>query len=320
MSHSPYLQYANAQQRVEAVVSRLFPSADTRVERVWSGISTYVYRILSQCRTYYLRILPDTEGSFTPEIAALTHLRQLHIKVPEVLSFEEHNETLGRSLMIETEIKGQALSHTSFPREVLERVVVEAGRDLARINTLMVDGFGWIQPQQISAERRLRARWPTFRAFALEYRKADLVYLRRRLLKPWESRQLERILERYDSWLDGEQSYLAHGDFDSTHIFQDRGRYTGVIDFGEVRGANRWYDLAHFRIRDGARPPYQLFPALERGYKEITPFPPEYEQHLRFTSILINIRALSRAFQTRAPDQYIWHQLDVLREDLTALA
>jgi aminoglycoside phosphotransferase len=319
MSHSPYLQHTNAQQRVEEVVSQLFPEPGTRVERVWSGISTYVYRILSPCRTCYLRILPDTGGSFMPEIAALTHLRQFHIKVPEVLFFEEHNETLGRSFMVESEIKGQALSHTSFPREVLERVVVEAGRDLARINTLMVNGFGWIQPQQISAER-LRARWPTFRAFALEHRKADLVYLKRRLLKPWEGAQLERILERYDFWLDEEQGYLAHGDFDSTHIFQDRGRYTGIIDFGEVRGANRWYDLAHFRMRDGARPPHQLFPALERGYKEITPFPSEYEHHLRFTSVLINIRALSRAFQTRAPDQYIWRQLDVLREDLATLA
>lgn len=319
MSHSPYLQHENAQQRVEDVVKRLFPAPDTRVERVWSGISTYVYRIFSQCRTYYLRILPDTEGDFTPEIAALTQMRPHHINVPEVIYFENHNETLGRAIMIETEIKGKALSRTSFPREVLARVVVEAGRDLARINTLMVDGFGWIQPQQIEAVS-LRGQWPTFRAFALEHRKADLIYLRRHILNPRESVLLERVLERYDSWLDIEQGYLAHGDFDSTHIFQDRGRYAGIIDFGEIRGANCWYDLAHFRIRDGARPPYQLFQALERGYKDLVPFPPNYEHLLRFTSVLINIRALSRAFQTRPPDPYIWRQLGVLREDLNALA
>jgi aminoglycoside phosphotransferase (APT) family kinase protein len=318
MSHSPYLQHENAQRRVEAVVKRLFPAPDTRVERVWSGISTYVYRIFSQCQTYYLRILPDTKENFTPEIAALTQLRKHHINVPEVIYFEHHNETLGRAIMVEAEIKGKALSRTSLPREVLARVVVEAGRDLARVNALTVDGFGWIQSQQIE-EVPLRGRWPTFRAFALEHRKADLIYLRRHILKPHESMLLERVLERYDSWLDVGQGYLAHGDFDSTHIFQDRGRYTGIIDFGEVRGGNRWYDLAHFRIRDGARPPYRLFPALERGYKDLVSFPPNYEPLLRFTSVLINIRALSRAFQTRSPDSYIWRQLDILREDLAAL-
>ncbi len=319
MSHSPYLQYEHAQQQVEDVVKRLFPAPDTRVERVWSGISTYVYRIFSQGRTYYLRILPDPTGDFTPEIATLTQLHRYDIKVPEVIYFENHNETLDRALMIEAEIKGRALSRTSFPREVLERVVVEAGRDLARINALRVDGFGWIRPQQVGATR-LRGTWPTFRAFALEHRKADLFYLSRHLLTPRESALLERVLERYDSWLDIDQGHLAHGDFDSTHIFQDRGRYTGIIDFGEVRGGNLWYDLAHFRIRDGARPPYPLFPALERGYQELVPFPPTYEPQLRFTSVLINIRALSRAFQTRPPDNYIWRQLDMLREDLAALA
>ncbi len=318
MSHSPYLQHANIQQRVEAVVNSLFPAQETRVERVWSGISTYVYRLLSPDQTVYLRILPETEGSFLPEVAALTQLRRAHVKVPEVLFFEDHNETLGRSFMIEAEIKGAALSRTSLPREVLERVVEEAGRDLARMNMLTVDGFGPLQPQQISS-KPLRARWPTFRAFVLQYRKADLIYLRRYLLKPWESTRLERILVSYDSWLEYDQGYLTHGDFDSTHIFQDRGRYTGIIDFGEVRGGNRWYDLAHFRMRDGARPPFRLFPALERGYQEITPFPSTYELQLRFTSLLINMRALARAFQTRPPDSYIWRQLDVFREDLAAL-
>lgn len=48
---------------------------------------------------------------------------------------------------------------------------------------------------------------------------------------------------------EGEQGYLAHGDFDTTHIYQDNGRYTGIIDFGEIRGADRWYDLGYFHMR-----------------------------------------------------------------------
>ena len=317
MNQSPHPHPENVQ-CVEAVVKHLFPSRDTQVERVMSGISTYVYRIISQSQTYYLRILPEEGVSFAPEIAVLTRLRQNHISVPEVVYFEDYNETLRRSIMIETEIKGLALSRSSLPGEVLERVAMEAGRDLARINNLTVEGFGWITANQ-AQPTHLRAKWSTWRAFALETREADLAYLRKHVLKAQESAVLERVVARADSWLDTEQGYLAHGDFDTTHVFQDHGRYTGIIDFGEVRGTGRWYDPAHFRIRDGALPPYQLFPALERGYAEITPLTPSYEQQLRFTSVLINMRALSRAFQTRPPDQYIWRQLEVLRDDLAVL-
>lgn len=317
MNWSPYAQSVDMQ-RVKAVVKRLFPAKDTQVERVMSGISTYVYRIFSQCQIYYLRILPDATASFTPELAALTLLRQYQITVPEIIHYEDYNRLLGRAIMVETEIKGLALSQTSFSRDVLEKVVVEAGRDLARINSLTVEGFGWIRVNR-ARPARLRAQWPTFRAFALEHRQADLTYLRLHVLNPRDIAQLERVLTRYDSLLDLEQGYLAHGDFDSTHIFQNHGHYTGIIDFGEVRGTGRWYDLAHYRIRDGARPPFSLFHALERGYAEIVPLPPAYEQILRFTGILINIRALSRAFQTRPPDHYIWRQLEILREDLAVL-
>lgn len=304
--------------RVETVVGQLFPAGDTCVERVLSGISTYVYRITTRSQVYYLRILPDKGASFAPEIAALARVRESHVRVPEVIHFEDYNETLGRSLMIETEIKGLALSRTDFPREIVERVVLEAGRELAVINSQPVEGFGWVQADR-AHPGRLRAQWPTYRAFALEHREADLSYLRLHVLAPREIALLERVLANYDSWLEIDQAYLAHGDFDSTHIFQERGRYSGIIDFGEVRGGGRWYDLAHFRIRDGARPPFLLFPTLERGYREIAPFPPAYEQQLRFTSVLLNVRALSRAFQTRLPDQYIWQQLAVLREDLNFL-
>jgi aminoglycoside phosphotransferase (APT) family kinase protein len=314
-SHHPHPVSA---EQVEAIARHIFPAQDTQVERVLSGISTYVYRIISECKTYYLRILPDEEASFAPEITVLARLQQKHINIPEVVYFEDYNVILGRPIMVEAEIRGQSLSKSSLSKEVYERVAREAGRDLACINRLAIEGFGWIKPDQ-AHPTHLRGSHKTYRAFVLEYREADLTYLRGHVLKPQECIRLEHVLKRYDSWLDIEQGYLAHGDLDTTHIFQEQGSYTGIIDFGEVRSTGRWYDLAHFRIRDGAFPSYRLFQALERGYAEIMPFPPEYEQYLRFTSVLINLRALSRAFQTRTPDEYIWRQLEMLHDDLLTL-
>jgi aminoglycoside phosphotransferase (APT) family kinase protein len=285
---------------------------------VLSGISTYVYRIQSGGRTWYLRVLPDEEASLASEVVVLALLHQHHLKVPPVVHYQDNHPLLGRSFMIEEEIKGLALSRSQLSEEAFDEVARAAGRELARLNSLPVDGFGWVQVER-ARPQHLRARWPTFRAFALAYRADDLRYLREHVLNAQVSADLEEVLTRYDAWLDLDQGYLAHGDFDTTHIFQDQGCFTGIIDFGEVRGTGRWYDLAHFRIRDGAFPTYRLFPALERGYAEVVPLPVHYEQHLRFTSIVINIRALTRAFQTRPPDEYIWRQLAVLREDLAAL-
>src|SRR4051812_23821171 len=140
----PPLPHTAHAAQVKTVARQLFPASNTRVERVLSGISTYVYRIVSQGQRYYLRILPEEGASFAPEIAALTRLRENDLKVPEIVHFEEYNETLERSIMVETEIKGTSLSKSRLSGAEFESIAREAGHDLARINTLAVDGFGWI--------------------------------------------------------------------------------------------------------------------------------------------------------------------------------
>lgn len=304
---------------VEAVVRRIFHPASPRLERVAEGVSTYVYRILSDHQTFYLRILPEEGNSFAPEVAAHTQLSQMGVKVPTVISFEHRNDLLRLSIMLITEVKGSPLSASpSLSLADQKAVVRAAGRDLALLNSITVAGFGWVERDQTN-EESLRAQWPTHRAFTLEFWEADLAYLAATVLPAPDVAALERILSRNDPWLDVPQAQLAHGDFDTTHIYHHEGHYTGMIDFGEIRGANRWYDLAHFHIRDGEHLPYRLLPTLLEGYHEVSPLPTNHEEHLRFTSLFINIRALSRALQKRPPNRYTQHQLERLREDIAAL-
>ena len=285
------------------------------MERVTEGISTYVYRISFPRETFYLRVLPE-EGSFAPEITVHSLLRRMQIKVPEVIYFEHHNNLLQRSVMVTSEIKGRPLSQSLTLSQVeLEAILGEAGRDLARMNDVLVEGFGWIR-RDTPETAHLQAEQLTYRTFALEYWETDLAYLAAHVLQPPEVVLLERTLSRYDSWLDSTQGYLAHGDFDTTHIYQDNGQYTGIIDFGEIRGATHWYDLGHFHMRDRELLPFQLLSALVSGYKELVSFPLDYEQRIRFTSLLINVRTLARSLQKRPANRYTQHQLEVLREDI----
>jgi hypothetical protein len=288
-------------QHIKKVLKEIFPGEPVSVERVAEGVSTYVYRITFPHETFYLRVLPEEGASFAPEIIVHMQLRHLQIKVPEVIHFEHYNELLQRSVMVTAEIKGRSLSQSSTLSQ--EEIVEEAGRDLVRLNTVLVEGFGWVRRDSPDL-RHLRAEWSTHRAFALEHWEADLAYLAEHVLQRSEVALLERVLSRYDSWLDSEQGYLAHGDFDTTQIYQHNGHYTGIIDLG------------HFHMRDGELLPFHLLPALVCGYKEVASLPLAYEQHIRFTGLLINVRALARSLQKCPPTRYTQHQLEVLREDL----
>ena len=307
-------------QYLNDLVNRIFPASPLRMERVTEGVSTHVYRIVFQRETFYLRILPEEGASFAPEVAAHTRLRQLQAKVPEVIYFDHCYEPLQRSVMVTTEVKGIPISQSSeLRREELEAIVIEAGRDLARINSVKVQGFGWVK-RDLPDTDHIRAEKTTNRVFMLEYWESDLAFLGEHVLAASEVEVVERIRAHYDYLLEGEQGYLAHGDFDTTHVFQENGKYSGIIDFGEIRGTNRWYDLGHFHMRDGEFISYSQLTMLVRGYSEIMSLPANYEQAIRFVSILINVRALVRSLQKRPPDRFTRHQVKRLREDMALLS
>lgn len=308
-----------AMHEIKMVVATLFPSISLVIERVAEGVSTWVYRIRSQNETFYLRILPEDGASFAPEAAAHTLLRRRQIKVPEVIHFEHCNAVLQRSIMVTSAIKGQSLKDSpSLSKEVRDAVAAEAGRDLARMSSLPVEGFGWVQRNSPETSQ-LRAQWSTYRAFFLEYWEADLAYLTKRILSTSQVATLERLISQYEVYLNNRDGCLAHGDFDSTHIYQEAGRYTGIIDFGEIRGADQWYDLGHFHLHDKGQLPFDLETALLRGYGEIISLPSDYQWRIHFTSVLINVRVLARSLQKRPPNQYTRHLIDMLQQDMAFL-
>ncbi len=302
------------------LMRRAFPLGASQLEHVAEGTSTWVYRAVSQGATFYLRILPEADASFGPEVAVHERVRRLGVKAPEIVYYEPTYEPLQRSVMVVREIPGRPLSQsTDLDAAALSAILLEAGRDLARINSILVDGFGWMTRD--AKGTRLRAPLPTFRAFALEQWENDLAYLAATgVILASEVSRLEQTCAHHDGWLDARQGVLAHGDFDTTAIYQLDGHYTGTIDFGEIRGADRWYDLGHFHLRDGEYLPMSLMRPLVRGYSEAQALPRACGRRICFASLLINVRALSRSLRKRPPDRFTLHQFEALRADLAMLA
>lgn len=288
------------------------------VERVKEGVSTYVYRIRRASEVFYLRVLPEEGASFAPEAHVHALLRKRGVSVPEVICYEHYNAALQRSVMVTTEIKGRPIGPRSLDAGMKD-IVVAAGRDLAIINSLTVEGFGWIR-RDGAAGARLTAELPTHRAFVLDHLEQDLALMGKRVLSQRETALVWEIIARHEAWLGGDQARLAHGDFDMTHIYARKGRYSGIIDFGEIRGADALYDLGHFMLHDGETLPHLTLPYLLEGYQQVAPLPPDYEGRLRLTSLLIAVKALARRLWRHPAERPDHLTLAALRGGIDALA
>ncbi|HKG25701.1 MAG TPA: aminoglycoside phosphotransferase family protein [Thermomicrobiales bacterium] len=274
------------------VAERLLPgSGRPRVERTPTGGSTPVYRIARDGTTLYLRLAEDAEDD--PFSEALVHnlLRARGVRVPEVVHVEAFNPRLGRGLMVTSEIAGIPLSQDW--RDVdIGQVLRAAGRDLALINDIGVDGFGWVRRDRPNADR-LEAELPSLHRFVFDEIESHLAALP--IFYTYdEIRLIHRAIRLWDGLLDADRGLLAHGDFDTVHIYHRDGAYSGIIDFGEIRGTDRYYDLGHFALYDGERFPGLALPHLLAGYDEVFPLPPDHEYRVRLWSLLIGIRALAR--------------------------
>jgi len=302
---------------IQSLMERLRLGVAPTVERVPEGVSTYVYRVRYRAARFYLRILPEFGATFAPEVRVLGLLRERGILVPEVIYHAPRDATLGRSVMVTTAIPGHALAVDSrAPRT--RQVLVEAGRALATINSIPVVGFGWIKRDHDTVTQ-ITAEHATYRAFALEHLEADLAILGANVLTGEEVATIGRLIARHDPWLNVEHARLAHGDFDVTPIMQQYGHFTGIIDFGEIRGGDQWYDLAHFRMHDGETLPTLGLPWLLEGYADVTPLPVDYAQRIGFASLLIATRALARRLKKLGRDFPNNHGAVSIRRDLALL-
>lgn len=301
------------------IAARLFPpTRPLAVERVPEGVSTFVYRIARGDETFYLRVLPEAGASFAPEVGVHQLLRARGVRVPEVIHFAHHDPTLGRSVLVTTEVPGRSLARHGLD-ERTPGALRAAGRDLAALNGIPVDGFGWIdrahdQPDRLAAPHR------SFRAFAREHLAGDLAILSRVVPDGSLPGAIERTLADRDRWLDAGRGQLAHGDLDATHIYLAGGAYSGIIDLGEIRGTDRWYDLGHAHLHDGERLPVPIAPWLLAGYREVAPLPNDTELRVAFAALLIALRTLGRLLVKRPDSPLVGHSLAALRRDAATLA
>lgn len=212
--------------------------------RVPEGVSTYVYRVETACGAAYLRFLPE-DATFGAEVLAQRKLAELGVPVPKVLCYEGREPVTGRSLMITEELPGEPLSPKE-PEAILRPVLREAGRQLKKLHTVPVAGFDWVDRR---FETELRGEHPDYKSYFNEFLEHDLSALAA-VLPGEDWARLRELTEEARGTLRVEKAALVHGDFCMEHIFHQGGRFTGFIDFGEIRGSDPVFDLGTFANSD----------------------------------------------------------------------
>lgn len=248
---------------VDALVRRVLGDVDS-IERTAEGVSTQVCRIRRGGETLYLRLAEDDDLDMAPEVEAHERLRALGVRVAEVVHYEPRAEEVGRSFTITSEIRGTSL--IACDDELVSRTVAHAaGRDLALLNSVSTEGFGWLRRDGRRTLRGMHDAWSSW----VEGVIADGA--REHLVTTMGGKRVERLdrVIAEEAAKAAVASRLAHGDFDVSQIFHADGTYTGIIDLGDILGAPSHYDLGHFLVHDTEQNRYPLLPDVIEGYRDV---------------------------------------------------
>jgi aminoglycoside phosphotransferase (APT) family kinase protein len=271
------------------LIHHAFPRASSVcLEPASDGRVVVVYRATVDGVGHYLRLAEEPGQDLTTDALVLERLRALDVQVPVVVAASPPSAEFPRSWMIMTEVPGHSIGLGGTDDEA-RQAAMAAGRDVAVINSVPVTGFGW--PQR-DGSGQLTAELPDYGQFVVSY-----------LPQPWPGSLGEAFdqheLDALHALAEGEQGrrlrggQLVHGDLDVTHIYVHAGRYSGIIDFGEMRGADSSFDLGHFLLHDRETRPASLFSSFLEGYRQVSPLPDDNLEAIRTSAILLGLRQLA---------------------------
>lgn len=278
--------------RMRAVLERWFPGQDISVSRAGTGVSTPVFRVRMDSETFWARLGEEPGERRDGEVAAHRLMAGIGLPVPHVLRYEAAPPELDRSIALGTPIPGVPIS-TLPPAPWLRDAAVEVGRILARINAIQVPGFGWAHASErdgipvgqcLSRGAWVKEYWEALRKVEVS-----------NALPVHAMRAIATAVESWASEPDSPTASLVHGDLDASPLYVDpeHRAFTGIIDFGELRGAGHLYDLGHLLLHDGEDGRPELFADVVQGYMEIRPLPGDVMGDIRREAIAIGTRALS---------------------------
>ena len=263
------------------------PYSGFDIEKVEEGISTDVFRLSCKNIVYFLRVLPEDEPL---EFQLLAHklILEKGVKIPKIVFSQKQSSKLDKkSFMIVTEIPGKSISNSkNLTNGQLADILYETGKELALINSIEVNGIGWIEAVKTN---KLVAYSKNYQEFIIHENMKRLAELEKeKIISSSIFAKTKNYIETNSNLFNlNENSYLAHGDFGNSHIFQKNAKYSGIIDLGDIRGTTKFHDLAHYYVYHRNE-----LPLLIKGYDSVYKLPIDYIERIKVEALIIAIGKL----------------------------
>ena len=229
------------------------------ISNVSATSSPNAFQVEADGQRVIAKIAPtDRPGAVLVESWAYSKCAEAGVRAPAVLAVSSEPE-----LAIFSRLSGESLwSRNDTTPEQFGRGIFEAGRDLRKLHSVKVRGFGEIVPVG-DGVAGAAGRWCPYLDIAIG---TAIPYLA-------ENQLLHvRLVEKLTNQLRAVQALVAtnddcgvllHGDLEGGHIFLHRdGTYEGMIDFGQAHSGYPLWDLARVGLWDGQ----PAFEAALNGY------------------------------------------------------
>ena len=281
---------------VATVVRRFCGAEVRRVERVAGSIGNEDF-LISTAGAGGFVLKASSGAALAAEAWACERVRREGVLAPEIVAVELVPSSLPMPFLLMRRFVGS-------PSGSRDDLLIAAGAQLRRVHAIGMDGFGELRIVDGDA-RGTSASWASYveqilaaldRLVSAGVVSGSLAAAARRAVAR------SGVVEAAEA---AGPSVLLHGDLKLQHIFGDRGRYVGIIDWGDASAGDPVFDLGRFSMV-GA----EALGRLLQGYGHVDV--PDLERSLAGYRIVRNVYALT--FEMDAGGDWF----DVYRDAITA--
>ena len=255
-----------ARHSVEAVsglVASLVGRSVVRVERDTYGVTNAVYVVgMDDGSERVLRVSsPGTGERLAAQVWAMAASRACGALVPRVLAHDTEGRTFPDPYLLMERVPGVPPPRARPDRDATRKVTVEMGRQLAKIHSVRVDGFGPLERSGGDYRGRYGTMWGAVEAELERWVAAIGSEALPPALRDEVRVCLGRVRER--GLFELERPVLVHRDFQFRNVLVAEGRLSGIVDFDKVEAGDAARDFAVLYPGDVA--------VVREGYEEGRP-------------------------------------------------
>lgn len=261
-------------EQIKDIISSKLNRKVSKIKQAKGGLINDVFFVETEKREAVLRISPGgapwTPG-FAGERWALKQCGKKNIPVPKVLAFDTVQTKLSHPcqyLLVER-IPGKPLEELLhlklhlLRRKEVKDYLKETGYLLSKIHTIKTGGFGPLKSKG-------KGSFNSWKEFLLRHTNTRLLnyLLENKVIDESSKKRIFDIFNSEKTYLELKSPVLLHGDFSYDHVFINKGKISGIIDFEDCISGDPLYDLAILELYREAGGHYlSSIPYLLEGYQ-----------------------------------------------------